>query len=688
MFEWNRSPTGGKFSPVVLWATGMLSGLSLFSNAVLAKDSLTEEDLLTDLPMVVAATRLPQPVTDTPVAITVIDRQMIDASGFLEIPDLLRLVPGFQVGLSWRDHHTAVTYHGQSDGLSRRMQVLIDGRVAVGSLFGIVDWDRLGIVVDDIARIEVVRGPASVSFGSNAFIGAINIITRGPYDNPGWRMSAATGSRGLGITSAQYSHVGEKFDYRASVNYFHTHGFSGVNDEATVRSGRFQGHYQMSAGTTLDFQLGHAEGPWGRGGSGLSIDPATHKDASEQYGNFRLTQSASPGNEWYFQVGMSSSEEDDKFDIGLLSDLFGVSTAQVPLLTGQQDQQITGNTFDHTTKRLDVEFQQLMTIGDKHRAVWGLGYREDKTKGTSTIGKTGWETMETYRVYGNLEYQLSDSMLLNTGVSYEDNDVNKGEFSPRIGVNVTLAKGHVLRFSVSESWRQPFVAEQLHDVALRFNDGSVLEQVQLSPERLDPERLRSYEIGYIGDWLGGKVSTDIKVFREEFEDEVEFVLDPFYPEVATIFNPGTILDVNGGSTDITGVETGIKWELNQETRLWLSYAFSEVDQHCQTLAFRCFHENDATPKHTGSLLVSHDFNRYWQASIGYYYLDEMAWTLWGGDTESYDRIDMRIARTLNFSGSDLKLELIGQNLGSDYKEFNQRNVFETRTFVRATVQFH
>ncbi|MBQ0711482.1 MAG: TonB-dependent receptor, partial [Porticoccus sp.] len=188
--------------------------------------------------------------------------------------------------------------------------------------------------------------------------------------------------------------------------------------------------------------------------------------------------------------------------------------------------------------------------------------------------------------------------------------------------------------------------------------------------------------------LNGELTTEVKVFREEFEKEVELVLDPFYPEVASIINPGAFLNVNGGSTDITGVETGIKWELNQETRLWLSYAFSEVDQHCQTLAFRCFHENDATPKHTGSLLVSHDFNRYWQASIGYYYLDEMAWTLWGGDTESYDRIDMRIARTFSLGSSDLKLELIGQNLGSDYKEFNQRNVFETRTFVRATVQFH
>ena len=688
MPQGNRHASMDSSSRPLFWALIILGGLSVCSDIVLANDSMTEEDLLADIPMVVAATRLPQPVTDTPVAITVIDRQMIDASGFIEIPDLLRLVPGFQVGLSWRDHHSAVTYHGQSDGLSRRMQVLIDGRVAVGSLFGIVDWDRLGIVVDDIARIEVVRGPASVSFGSNAFVGAINIITRGPYDNPGWRMSAATGSRDLGMTSAQYSHVGEKFDYRASANYFHTHGFSGVNDETTVRSGRFQGHYQMSAGTALDFQLGHAEGPWGRGGTGLPIDPESHKDATEKYGNLRLTQSASPGNEWYLQFGVSSSEEDDKFRVGLLSDLLGISPAQTPLETGQQDQQLTGNTFDHTTNRLDVEFQQLMTLGEQHRAVWGLGYRQDKTKGISTMGSTGWETMETYRVYGNLEYRLSDRVLLNAGVTYEDNDVNKGKFSPRLGVNITLTEGHVLRFSVSESWRQPFVAEQLHDVALRFNDGSVLEQVQLSPEKLDPERLRSYEVGYIGHWLDGRVSTDIKIYREEFEDEIEFVLDPFYPEVASIFNPGTILDINGGSTDITGIETGIKWKLNQDTRLWLSYAFSEVDQHCQTFAFRCFHENDATPKHTGSLLASHDFSQNWQVSAGYYYLDEMAWTLWGGDTESYDRIDMRIARTFSFNGSDLKLELIGQNLGSDYQEFNQRNVFETRTFVRATVQFH
>jgi len=101
-------------------------GLFALSGLVIADSNMTEEDILGDIPMVMSATRLPQSVSDAPVAMTVIDREMIVASGFAEISDLLRLVSGFQVGLSWQDHHSSVTYHGQSDGLSRRMQVLID----------------------------------------------------------------------------------------------------------------------------------------------------------------------------------------------------------------------------------------------------------------------------------------------------------------------------------------------------------------------------------------------------------------------------------------------------------------------------------------------------------------------------------------------------------------------------------
>ncbi|TNF08936.1 MAG: hypothetical protein EP323_00860 [Gammaproteobacteria bacterium] len=100
-----------------------------------------------------------------------------------------------------------------------------------------------------------------------------------------------------------------------------------------------------------------------------------------------------------------------------------------------------------------------------------------------------------------------------------------------------------------------------------------------------------------------------------------------------------------------------------------------------------FSENSATPEHTASLLLARDFGQGWQVSAGYYYLDDMAWILWGADTDSYERVDLRLAKNLRFNRADLKLELIGQNLGGDYYEFNTLNKFETRTFMRATLQF-
>ena len=665
-----------------------LGALVLASCHTLADDQLTEEDYFADIPLVISATRLPQPVSDTPVAITVLDRAMIEASGFIEIPDLFRLVPGFQVGLSWRDHHTAVTYHGQSDGLSRRMQVLIDGRVALGTLFGLVDWDRLGITVDDIERIEVVRGPSGAAYGSHAFIGAINIVTREPFANPGWRFSAATGSQETDLFSAQYAHAGKDFDYRAAFTYYDTEGFDNVNDESTSRAGRFQGRYQIDSASVLDFQLGYAEGPWGRGGLGSAIDPMEEKDASEQYGNFRFTRSSSPGNEWYIQLGVSETEEEDLINAGLLSDLLGVDPLDVPVLTGgQQDQIISVSVYDYVSSRVDVEFQQQILFDEKRRALWGAGYRQDKVDSAAVIGLREKEEMETFRLYGNLEYGIFDNILLNIGALFEDTTRNSSEIYSRVGLNYTLADGHVIRLAVAEGYRQPFVAEAFHDVAIRFDDDSVLEQIQLAPEQLEAEEITSYELGYIGNWFDNRLNIEVKAFREELENEIEYPINLLHPESLSLFNPGSIYSANGGETEITGVETGIKWQVSKATRLWVSYSFAEVDQHW---SFRCepFLTKDATPRHTASLLISHDFSDDWQVSMGYYYLDDMAWILWGGDVEAYDRIDARIAKSFQLQNAELKLELIGQNLGGDYQDFNPRNNFETRAFVRVSLQFH
>ncbi|MGB2129914.1 MAG: TonB-dependent receptor plug domain-containing protein, partial [Marinobacterium sp.] len=169
--------------------------LSLIGTPVLADEGLylSEQDFLTDIPEITAATRAPQKLTESPASISVIDSEMIAASGARNIPDLLRLVPGFQTA-HVSANKFATTYHGVSDNFPRRLEVMVDGRSVYVPLLGAVDWTSLGLNLDDIARIEVIRGSNVPTQGANAFLGSINIITREPAAESGGYITLGKGS--------------------------------------------------------------------------------------------------------------------------------------------------------------------------------------------------------------------------------------------------------------------------------------------------------------------------------------------------------------------------------------------------------------------------------------------------------------------------------------------------------------
>ena len=121
-----------------------------------------EEDYIGDVPYVLTVSRLSQPVSDAPSAVTIIDKDMIRASGIVELPEIFRLVPGFYVGTNASLVHGtnhAVSYHGMVNAYAGTMQVLVDGRSAYSPLYGGVQWSELPISIVDIERIEVTRGP-------------------------------------------------------------------------------------------------------------------------------------------------------------------------------------------------------------------------------------------------------------------------------------------------------------------------------------------------------------------------------------------------------------------------------------------------------------------------------------------------------------------------------------------------
>lgn len=142
-----------------------------------------------DLPQVLTATRLKQSPAAVPGSMTVLDSELIRASGARDIPELLRLVPGMMIGYGAGNQPT-VNYHGSNASEARRMQVLIDGRSVYRAGLATVDWSDIPLAMEDIERIEVFRGPNTVSYGANALMAVVNILTRNPADSHGTRHTA------------------------------------------------------------------------------------------------------------------------------------------------------------------------------------------------------------------------------------------------------------------------------------------------------------------------------------------------------------------------------------------------------------------------------------------------------------------------------------------------------------------
>ncbi|UTW44788.1 TonB-dependent receptor [bacterium SCSIO 12696] len=697
---WQSSPQDGLPQTLLLIAS---FSIGTASTQILA-DDLTEQDLMQEMPMVMAATRLPQSVVDSPGSITVLDRELIAASGFLEIGDLFRLVPGFQVARSWRDHHTVTTYHGQTDGLSRRMQVLVDGRTAFTSQFGLTDWDRLGITVHDIERIEVMRGPAGSAYGSNAFVAAINIVTRKPVNAKGSELFLAAGDSDTQLAGLRYHYNGSQMRYTAAATYLGSDGFDGGNSGVNVLNLRMQGQYQLSGERTLEFQVLHADGPSGRGGSPNSLfDPVGDKEILEQNALLRFTNVVNANNEWHFQLGLDRTVRGDQVLPGSVADILAVAGIGPDQLQDYLDnfpvelpediaqQQAVAGPYNYRANRVDLEAQQTYSFSSDSRLLWGVGWRKTRVRGGLVLNSNDHFESDSARLFANWEYR-QDDWLFNAGGLYEEGDLATGDLSSRLGVNYQLAPNHTVRASFARGWRQPFVGEAYHELALKTEQGFPLERfIEVGSERLTPEKITTWELGYVGEW--GHLRTEIKLFDEALENEIQEVFDPTAPELLSLFAqengqpPGVLFRVNGGRTDITGVEGNLDYRISNRTRFWLSYGYSSVTQQLPPLSIRSLqHNTNGTPRHTASALLSHRFNGQWQASLGYYYLDDTSWFLFGSDTEAYDRVDLRLAKTVDLWSQPVKMEFIGQNLfGSDYSEFNVQNRFDSMFFVRFTM---
>jgi iron complex outermembrane receptor protein len=654
-----------------IWLTGLL-GLFVFATqawAAPAADPLSEDMFLGEVPVILSATRLAQSPSESPASITVIDRRMIDASGVNEIPDLFRLVPGYQVGHvdgSW----SVVTSHGLSDAFARRMQVLVDGRSVYTSAFGGVQWSDLALSIEDIDRIEVIRGPNAATYGANSFAGVINIITRHPNQDQGAFVKLTHGSYDTNNVVARYGAANGPFTFRLTAGYHEDEGFPDLRDDNQTNLLTFRGEYRINARDTLDIQAGANQSRRDDGRPGDELDLAREEESTNNFQYLRWRHIRSASEDFSLLYTHDTYNNTDKYQTALLSELLGVPPAAIPILFGIPDQPLV-NDEGFKTERYNIEFQHTLSPRRDLRLVWGAEARLDRMQARGWLGTSDWVEEELYRLFTNAEWRFATDWILNAGLMYEDNSIVGGTWSPRVAVNHHVTPNQTVRASASRALRTPSMFENSADASVHAADGTLIDRLFLATRSLQPEEMTSFELGYIGTFPQANLTVDVKLYREAIRRIVTAAGDDSITDPIASTVPNTFY--NDGEANIDGVETQIKWRSSTHSQLILTHAYAfQSGQMLQRVigGVPTYTETDlSTPELTTSLLAIQEFSPRLEGSLGFYHVSNMEF--FGGDeTGGFATMDARLAWKLRSNSMRGEVSLVGQNLLNSYFDFD------------------
>jgi iron complex outermembrane receptor protein len=633
----------------------VLLALALPARAV----TLTEADFFADVPIVLSASRLSQPITHTPAAVTIIDQDMIRASGYQDIPDLFRLVPGFNVAYT-RDNTWGVGYHGMADAYSRRMQVLIDGRSVYLPGFGQTPWAFLPLSIEDIDHIEVVRGPNAATYGANSFFGVINIITKDPSQVQGVHGSVQAGQQSNGGAMLRYGGGSGDFRYRLSLSDQRRDRFDTQTEKTITRLLDFRGDYRLSNTDTLNIDFAASRGDWRQGRVGVLQDPVRDDiNVGSEHFQAKFKRVINPRTEWSLQFYHIRAH---------INDAYVVQDVDIdPRPTVETLVDIPVN-LDQTQWRDDVEFQMIAGLNGATRLVWGAETRWEGTDAPGYFyGKDG-RSGSMYRMFGNVEWMPTEHWVVNGGVMAEHHYYTGLDFSPRLAVNYLISPDHALRASISQAYRSPTFFEVEGDVRYFTTTGYYLAQRFKPVGDLQPEKILSREIGYVGHVRSLNLEVDTRLFNDR-------VTKLIGQETSGSGLLETFQSNNSNHANIRGADIQLKWQPQRDFDLILNYARVSIDSNEPDIS-------ESAPRNNFSVLAIYRLAHGWEASAAAYRVGYMKWLDDGDVTQAYTRIDARLARRWELQGHQLELSLVGQNLGGKrYEEFRNDNLFDGRAYV-------
>lgn len=629
----------------------------------------SEHDFLAELPVVLSASRLTQPLADAPGAVTVIDRDMIKASGAREIADLFRLVPGFQVSYA-NGANPVVAYHGQSGQVNQRMQVLVDGRSAYSPYYlGGVNWNMLSPDLEDIERIEVVRGSNSAAYGANAFLGIANIITRHASETRGAHVSSRLGDAGIRDNVARWGGRAGSVDYRVSTGRREDNGFNGINDSRQVSLLNLRADARLGIRDELQFQLGVNENSTGAGFTTDPLNPIRNQTASSYFAQLQWRRSNGPDEELMVTGYRQRESGSEAWFIPF------------PALGNFQVD------FGRITTRTNLEIQHIFRPRHDMRVVWGGEARHESVTAPQLFNSRNSLSTNLSRLFGNLEWRLGAGLLANFAAMVEKHSLAGTHVAPRLMLNYQPAEGQTLRIGVSKAYRTPSLTEQKCDLRYVSLSGLLYDQTFLCLGGVKPEKIVSREIGYLGEFRQMGLTVDARLFNEHLGDLVTqrtYALPPGWELQPS--NQARTFE-NGEKAEIRGLEYQLKVSPSKDALVALNQAFIHINADD-------LDRRNSAPNHSTTLFLSRRLADKWQVSLAHHWVGAMTWMSEGDPVSKYRRLDARVARAFAAPGLKGEVALVAQGLTGQYAEFRGTTVgtvppyyFTRRAFLTLALEF-
>lgn len=620
---------------------------------------LSEQDFFSELPVVLTVSRLAQPLSETPGAVTIIDRDIIRRSGAREVADLLRLVPGYMV-FGWNGANPVGTYHAAMDDFGSRNQVLVDGRSVYSAYFlGGTHRGMLGVVLEDIERIEVLRGSNSAAYGANAFLGVINIVTRHAADTPGTVLALTSGDAGINDTMLRHGWGTPGAHFRLTAERQTDTGYRNVNDDKVLNKLHFRSDLQPTANDDMLLTMGATQHSAGEGFVNAVNNPLRTVTAESFYlhGVWNRQLAA---NE---QLRLTAS-----YDYESMQD----RAAYTPLPGVMLDYSGQGH-------RWSAEIQHTVALAANLRVAWGGAAKREEAESIPLyfVPKV---MVDRYQLFGNVEWRPYERWVLNAGGLWEKHSIAGWEFAPRLAANYHLAPGQTLRAGATRAFRSPSLFELKSDV--RYYMGTTqVGRSSVARGGAQAESVEARELGYLAELPGLHMSLDVRAFEERIRDVVrgwDYILLPALPATGLLAKDY----VNNPGYRIRGVEYQARWKPSGTTEIWLNQAYLKPFDWTRV------QDNLSVPRHITTLALFQRFAGGIEFSALLHAVDTMSHRHPVADVTTLNkRLDLRIAYPFRVGSSRVEAAVTVQAANGAYPLFLPSNGFAFDRRAYGTLRF-